>query len=207
MIDSLKLIEALSSRLCHDISGLASAINTTSKIINSPNETIRNKSSLIFDQAIGKLINKIELLSNIYKFSSTIDSINMVEIENLMTKTVNQNVKLKCVYDANLVVDKELSKIILCLYVLASQTIIKSGTIKIEVLKSNKSYTVDVEITGSLPKKDDEDIKILTGKLGQERLDIQNAHTYYLYHLIKLNNFDITINVEENKIRYLAYLK
>ena len=204
MIDSLKLIEALNSKLCHDLSGLASAINTTSKIINSPNETIRNKSSLIFDQAIEKLTNKIELVSNVYKFSSTTDDTSMLEIEKLMSKTVDQNVKLKCLYDANLIVDKELSKIILCLYVLANQTIIKGGTIKIEVLKNNKSCTVNVEVTGSLLKKDNENIEILEGKLEQDNLDIQNAHIYYLSYLMKLNNFDITVDVEEDKIRYLA---
>lgn len=188
--DSVKLSQALSSRLCHELSGIAGSISTTVELTYSNDKNIEIKAKDVLTSTSKQFTNILKFYKFTYGFCSETSQMDFIELKQLCEGIIDDKVDASFISANQQSMDIELAKALLCLVVSSTRSIIKSGSV---LVSFNQNITV--QANSQHLKKEPNKIAILLGEHSHQFLDIDNSHEFYTYFLI--NKLGLKINIEQ----------
>lgn len=188
--DSIKLSQALSSRLCHELSGIAGSISTTVELTYSSDKNIEIKAKDVLNSTSKQFTNILKFYKFTYGFCSKNSQIELIELKQLCESIIDNKIDVNFVISKQQSIDSELAKAILCLIISSTRLIIKSGSISVSF-----NQNIAIRAHSQYLKKEPKKIDILLGEHNHQLLDIDNSHEFYTYYLI--NKLGLNVEVEQ----------
>jgi|GEM_PF-6557611 len=202
--DYLKLLQALNSRLCHEVAGLVGSISSTTELTYSKNKEIEAQAKDVLTAISKQLTNIMTFYRFAYGFCYQPSFTNLSEMKSLCEGIVDDKISFNFINDDHEEVDSELAKVILCLVITSIRSIIKTGSLAISYVKTSGGNVFKIHASSQHLKKEPSKIAILLGEHEQPLLDVDNSHEFYTYHLIKTIGANISVEQEGDSISYLV---
>ncbi|RYE06451.1 MAG: hypothetical protein EOP33_04550 [Rickettsiaceae bacterium] len=204
MSNILKLAQILSSKLCHELSGLVGSISTSAELTNSSDSSIKDRANQILKTTPGKLHNLINFYRTVYGFADNSDLISLQEIEILCSYVIPKRIKFALTFYNLIEININLGRLIMCLVVLASKNILKEGSITVNITDCSNRITMNVY--GDYLKENTKEVFVDHSKMDDTNLDVYNVHDYYTSYLCNSLNFVVSVSKLQGQIQYSACL-
>lgn len=204
MDNIIKLAQALTSYLCHEVSGKIGALDSCSEILSNSNDpSVQLQAREILNLNANALSSSIEFYRQAYGLSSEAEQTNIEGIKRLCQDFLGDNRIQFEFEEENIPINKNLAKLILCLVISAANNLLKEGTIFINLVRDNlKVSKIILKVLGTKLKIVRNKIDIMLETRDAEEISIYTAHEYYLIHLAKNLGIKISINQTEDLIEY-----
>ncbi len=198
MVEITKLLELMSARMFHDLAGPIGAIHNSTEFFDEQDPIIREKALNLaksssaeaimrlkyFRQAYGSCHDKEIYLTNIYQY----------------IKEFIENSTIKLQWNVlDVAVDSYISKAVLNLVVIAYNTLIYGGDLKIEQVENQISLIA----TGNQILLSEEAKYLLNGDTSYITLSSANIQFYYTYLMLKEAKAKLQVHGNKNMIQFI----
>lgn len=204
MVKDIQLLQALNTKLFHDLSSSVGTIDNCLSLIDNDDKTISEKAKKLVFIESNMLVNKIKILKNIYGFSESENEISITFFTKLLSDFFDNNaIKLNIHFQKGLIyLEGFIAKAVMCLAVLISERIPVLKSININIFtKGGNNITIKLVAYGNNIKFKDEWLKILDPN-SKSRINVYNCREHYINALCKNNGYFIQINQLSNAIEY-----
>lgn len=198
----LKLSELLNSRYCHDLAGPIGAINNGVEFLNESDDVMQHKARALIEESSLQAIVRLQFFRQVYGSTPEIGEANLDSLKQFAENYFNHT-KIKLLWDVKELLDKNIilshreGKVILNMIVIAASTLIKGGTISVNISK-NADVNLIVVATGDDIKFDKEQESILMQEPLVEELTSKNIQLYYTKLLVKDINYKIILKKDNS---------
>ncbi|WP_341764617.1 histidine phosphotransferase family protein [Candidatus Tisiphia endosymbiont of Beris chalybata] len=202
---SIRLCQALNEKISHDFAGLMGAIDNSMRLIQS--KEYQDKAITLVQSSIGKLIGRLQFYRHLYSIPCDNSNIEIGEINKLsinFLKLKNNNIKLTFQGFTTTPIKDSISKMIMCLIFIATDSLKKEGMILVNLeVASNNSFVIKVIVTDKQLRFDENKNDILLGKGDAQNINTDNIHEYYTYYLTTECGYKLEINPTLGSIEYI----
>lgn len=202
---SIRLCQALNEKISHDFAGLMGVIDNSVRLIQS--KDYQEKAITLVQGSIGKLIGRLQFYSHLYSIPCDNSNIEIGEINKLsinFLKLKNHNIKLIFQGFTTTTIKDSISKMIMCLIFIATDSLKKEGIIKVNLeVKNNNSLEIKVMVIDKQLKFYEDKIDILLGKGDAKNINVENIHEYYTYYLTTEFGYKLEIHPAMGSIEYV----
>lgn len=202
---SVRLCQALNEKICHDFAGSIGVIDNSIQLTKS--KDYQEKATDLIQSSANKLIGRLQFYRHLYSIPFDNNPIRVTEINELSNnflKFHNYTIKLTFEELKTLSVQDSLSKIIMCIILIASNNLKQDGTINLKYKKSDDNFiNIKIIVASEELKLDDNKVSILLGRGNINNITIDNIHEYYTYYLMMEYNYRLTIIPRQKSIEYI----
>ncbi|XVN42119.1 MAG: histidine phosphotransferase family protein [Candidatus Rickettsia vulgarisii] len=202
---SVRLCQALNEKICHDFAGSIGVIDNSIQLTKS--RDYQEKATGLIQNSTNKMIGRLQFYRHLYSIPFDNNHINIREINRLTAnflKFQNHNIQLTSEESEILNIKDSLSKIIMCIIIIASNNLKQDGVINLELKIGDNNLTITkITVTSEKLKLDDNKVGILLGKGDIDNTNIDNIHEYYTYYLMTEHNYQLAIIPTEKSIEYI----
>ncbi len=203
MSEKIKLMQAMGSKFCHDFANsIGSLDNAVSHLNSDKPELVKSAKSLLTDE-FGNLIKYVKTFRTIYNPDESGEALNLKNLKSLLTEYFT-NPKIEVRFHINDSFTPEyhdFAKIVACLAVIASETIIYQGRLDIYVLDEEKQ-PISVEVNGKNLAIRKESIDGLLGG-GQYPANAMNCREHYIRLMCEEAGYNIELKNSKTLIKYI----
>ena len=205
MIDEFKLAELINSKFCHDLAGPIGAVSNGVDFLNEDSEVMREKAKNLIEVSAEQSVARLQFFRQVYGSILETGEANLVSLREI-TLNYFASSKIELNWDLNNLkldvpkISHRLAKIILNLILVVSTSLIKGGTLKVELIPENSSLLILIKASAEEIKIDEEYEKILKGDIKIDNLSSKNIQVYYTNRL--LNALKAKLLIEKSLQEY-----
>lgn len=208
MAEDLKLLQAMSARICHDLAGSIGIIDNCLSLLDTKNKVIGHKAKLLVNQESDNLIRKIKFFRNVYGVDGE-KEMSAIQLNKLLQEFfTNSSIKPKSHFEKGLAyLDSSLAKVSICLAIVAAEHVNSNGKVDLFFNNMNKERLVSVIAGGKDLRLKKESFLILTGNNMDEEgkalnINPSNCREYYINNVCKNSGYKITASKKEGCLEY-----
>jgi histidine phosphotransferase ChpT len=199
MLNDIELLELLSAKICHDLSGPVGAVSNGLDLMEDADEEMKKKAVDLIDECAHQAIGRINLFRKLYGVNVDTNQANLVEIKSLLDHYLMDNKitidwPVEDLFISYYVIDNRIGKLIIAVIVAGASFLIQGGVISI---KFNQLVTGCELIITLKPRKtikiDQTSLDILHHDIPKSNLDTKNVQFYLVKRLISALPATITI--------------
>lgn len=203
MVDQLELLEFLNSRFCHDMAGPIGALSNGAEFLREAKPEMRNKAAQLIETSAQQSVVRLEFYKCAFGTALLFSDSSFERIQRLCTEFFDtqlyQFIWDESCYTQEELFDSKLSKLALNLILVASNTMIYGGKLKVSVQKEGKSAKLIIEaIADQLRSNNEINQVFFDDEVGSEDngiLTTNNAQYFYTKLLIERNHGKLTFDL------------
>lgn len=202
MSKNTELSEAMSARLCHDLSGSIGAIDNYLTLLDHENKDISIKARNLISEETANLVQQVRFFRSVYANSGNESTITLAKLTQVIIdffKDTKVTLNLHCEEDF-LDMNSSITKSAIVLAVLCADNINNSGTIDFYINKNNDS-PIWMFGTGDKLLLKEENLEVLQGNNNTE-INVRNCREHYVNLLCSSENYQILVTKKTNSIKY-----
>lgn len=202
MSKQLRLSQAISAKICHDLSGAVGTIVNCLDLIYGNDVSISKKAGELVDLESKKLVARIRFLRSTYGLSDGDKDISLIFLSKLLKDFFHHsNVKLQLKFEQGMIfLSIDIAKAAMALASIISDSIGSSGTLELSINhKKEKDIEIAIKAGGKAVHIKDENVEILTGNK-KPLIGVHNCREHYVRDLYSRNGYQLTVNKEESRI-------
>ena len=202
MPKTFELSQAISARLCHDLTSSIGAIDSCIDLLENHNKDISKKAKELVSEESSNLINRIRFFRGTYGFSSEETNMSVVSMVKLLTDFFkNTDVKLKIYFEEGLIyLESQLAKAAICLVAIISENISLRGDINFHISK-DQNRPIKLLGTGNNLQLRDENMEVLQGKK-RKSINVRNCREHYVNSLCDRKGYKVLVGKKSGSIEY-----
>ena len=202
MPKSIKLSQAMSARLCHDLAGAIGTIDNCLGLLEHADKNICTKAKNLASEAAGNLVNQIKFFRGAYGLSDGKTEMSLVNMTKLLSDFFkNTQIKLNLHFEEGIIyMEASLAKAAICLAVIVSENISWSGEVDFYLNKDEKN---PVKLLGNgdrLILKDDH-LEVLQGK-PRKPINVKNCREHYISKMCSKKGYQVSARKKAGVIEY-----
>ncbi len=199
MLNDIELLELLSAKICHDLSGPVGAVSNGLDLMEDADEEMKKKAIELIDECAHQAISRINLFRKLYGVNVDTNQANLVEIKSLLDHYLMDNKitidwPVEDLFISYYVIDNRIGKLIIAVIVAGASFLIQGGVISI---KFNQLGTGCELIITLKPRKiikiDQTSLDILHHDIPKSNFDTKNIQFYLVKRLISVLPATITV--------------
>lgn len=203
MSDKMRLSQAISAKICHDLSGAIGTIYNCLSLSYSDDSSISQKAKDLVELEAKNLVARLRFFRSAYGLSDGDSDISLIFLRKLFKDFFhNSDVKLQLECKQGMIfLEMAVAKATMSLASLVSDSIGAAGILEIYIGNDNNNCT-EVNIKGSGSRAvqvKDENIGILTGN-GKSLVGVHNCREHYIRNLYNKNGYELVIKIEDTSI-------
>ena len=213
MSADLRIAELLNAKICHDLAGPIGAVNNGVDFLQSDNEILQEKAMNLLIESAQQSIFRLQLLRQAYgnvpeALDADLSSYKEILLNYFAHTKVGLDWDLKEVISHNINISHKLAKVILNITLIAANALMTKGSISIasEINKEN-FLKFTIKAIGEQIKLNQEDERVLNGKVEIKYLTSKNIQYYYSYKLINELKAKFKILKSENELTLTIEVK
>ncbi|MDX1917422.1 MAG: histidine phosphotransferase family protein [Rickettsiaceae bacterium] len=202
----MELSQYITTKICHDLSGILGALGNVSEFLESKDDIIRKKAMELLDSCAKQTIARLIFYRNAYGMTHNSTSANFEEL-NKITQDYLQMMKIRLNFNQDHLsssdpsISSDIGKLIICLAHHASYSLIYGGTIEVNVDKDQKQKSIiTISASGQNINVDSEKISIVTGEHLDVPLSTKNCISFFIYYFANLLKISISVDTTEKDI-------
>jgi len=209
MAEDLKLLQAMSARICHDLAGSIGIIDNCLSLLDTKNKSIGHKAKLLVNEESDNLIRKIKFFRSVYGASEGEKEMSAVHLNKLIKDFfINSSIKPKLHFEEGIIyLDSLLAKASICLAIIVTEHINADGKVELFFSHENSEKLVNVIANGKELRLKKESFLILTGNNTDEEgkelnINANNCREHYINNVCKNAGYKITASKKEGCLEY-----
>lgn len=204
MSNSLKLIQALGSKICHDLAGSIGTIDNCLGLLDSDNKIIRKQAKNLVLEESKNLVKRIKFFRSTYGLAENELKLNIVEMVDILRKFFEDT---KINFNAHIMgdllsVDAHMAKVAYSLVSIASENIGLEGEIDLYVNEKDDTL-FKVHSKGRKLHLKHGSFAVLGGNI-TELLTITNCREYYASNICSEHGYKLSISKNAEFIEYFV---
>lgn len=202
MSKNTELAQAMSAKICHDLSGAIGAIDNYLGLLDHADKKISTKARELISEESANLVHQIRFFRSIYGLADNESTMSVIKITKLITDFfANSKVKMNLHCEEDIIsIDAQVAKAAICLAVIVGENINNSGVIDFYL---NKNEDSPIWLFGSgdnlLIKEEHLDIIQNSNKATKS---VRNCREHYINLLCSNKNYQVLVNKKTNAIEY-----
>ncbi len=191
MVTDFELVELLSAKFCHDLSGPIGAVNNGVEFLREKDSAdMEERAIQLIEISAKEAVVRLQFFRQAY---GTVPSIGEANIEQLKTLCTNLFMEGKIKVDwpdavpnaMPVSISCKTGRLLLNIILICGNTLIYGGILSVRLYKLPNGIRVKVSGNGNNIKIDAEVMKLLLGKGAEEPINSRNVHPFYTARLIK----------------------
>jgi histidine phosphotransferase ChpT len=202
MTKDTELSQAMSTRLCHDLSGAIGAIDNYLSLLDHNDKNICVKARSLISEETNNLIRQINFSRSVYGLTDNEASMSLTKITKLIKEFFQGSkisLRMHCEQDIS-TIDTPIAKAAICLAIISAENIGNSGTVDL-YLNKNEDSPVWLFATGNNLLLKEENLEVLQ-ETNKTTKNVRNCREHYVQLLCASRNYQILVNKKNNSIEY-----
>ena len=204
MSDTLKLIQALGSKICHDLAGSIGTIDNYLGLLDSDNKTIGNQAKDLVLQESKNLVKRIKFFRSTYGLVENESRLSIIDIVDLLKNFFDES-KIK--FNAHIMgdllsVNAHMAKVAYCLVSIASENIGSEGSIDLYIHEENDTL-FKIQSNGRNFHLKHGSFVVLNGGVA-EPLTITNCREHYASNICSEYGYKLSISKNVGSTEYFV---
>lgn len=202
----LLLAQYINTKINHDLINVCAALNQAVEFLHDGNKKMRDQAEELIKNCALEMSSRLKIAREIYGVSHERKTeADLNKVKDLIKEFLSKN-SVKIILDWRLEdtyphVSDEISKIILVLATLCIKKLIYGGSLIISTPEDSEMFKVVISAMGkNIVYNDNQNLLINTTT--ELEPSINNIEIIYIKYLAKLFNFSISVEQEDNTIKY-----
>lgn len=206
MTKEIELSQALSAKICHDLSGSIGTIDNCLGLLDNHNEAIKDKAKNLVSLESANLVSKIKFFRSAYGHCDGENKMSIVGVTKLLKDFLQfSHIELKLlIQEGILYLDSSIAKAIISLTSIAMDNINSSGEIVLEIQGNNEDVSITLQAKGKNLAINEESLRILSNN-AKSRINVKNCREHYIKGLLAKVGYGISLNMDANSMKYIVY--
>jgi len=204
MSETLKLIEALGSKICHDLAGSIGTIDNCLGLLDSDNKIIGEQAKNLALQESKSLVKHIKFFRSTYGLVENESRLSIIDIVNTLKDFFN-NSKIKFnahIMDNLLSINAHMAKVAYCLVSIASENIGFEGSIDLYINEENDTL-FKIQSNGRNFHLKHGSFVVLSGDMA-EPLTITNCREHYVSNICNEYGYKLSVSKDGGSTEYFV---
>ena len=202
MNESVRLLQALNSKICHDLAGSIGTIDNCLELTGNASSKIGDQAKQLMFIESKKLVNNIKFFRKVYGIACDEKDITLLEVCDYMSSFfADSNVTLSHnINPSSANVSSPIAKVISCLLSIVFDYVIAEG--EIELKKADDNDEIKIIGKGRLCGIKQENFAILNGQAKAE-ITVRNCREHYVVKLCTISGYSLVATQSKDQIEYL----
>lgn len=203
MTKEIELSQALSAKICHDLSGAIGTIDNCLSLLENDDPSIKDQARELVNIESANLISRIRFFKIAYGIEDDEGQTSAVKISKLLKdfiKGLGMEIDLK-IDDGILLIDTKLAKCIIVIASIAADNICNRGNLTVELKGGNDTLEVGMAAFGGNLTIKEESLKMLSNS-NKSKVNVKNCRELYAKTLLSDINYKISVNMDSDSIQY-----
>ncbi len=207
MSKTLALVQALGSKICHDLAGSIGTIDNCLGLLDSKNKAIGEQAKNLVLEESKNLVKNIKFFRSIYGLVESDSRLNIVDmIEMLKGFFADSAIKFNPHINGDLsYIDAHMAKVAYCLVAIASENIASEGSIDLYINEKNDAL-FKIQSNGRDFKLKPECFAVLNGDTAAP-LTIKNCREHYASNICIEHGYKLAVNKNGGSTEYFVIKK
>lgn len=191
MVTDFELLEMLSAKFCHDLSGPIGAVNNGVEFLREKESPdMEERAIQLIEISAKEAVTRLQFFRQTY---GTVSPVGEANLDYLKTLTANYFEESKVQLDwsdgnvnaAPISISHKTGKLLLNVILICAGSLIYGGTLSIRFQKLPNGIRIKVSGTGNNVKVDPDAMKMLLGKGNENSITSRNVHPFFTCRLSK----------------------
>lgn len=204
MSETLKLIQALGSKICHDLAGSIGIIDSCLGLLEGDNKTVGEQAKSLLLEESKNLVKRIKFFRSTYGLAETGLEFDIVDMVNRIKHFFEGSViRFNAHIGGDLAfVDAQMSKVGYCLVTIAAENIASVGVIDLYVDGKNGALFRIIANGKDFPLKP-ECFSVLNGDIAAP-LSVTNCREHYASNICNEYGYKLSVNKNGGSTEYFV---
>ncbi len=203
MTKEIELSQALTAKICHDLSGSIGTIDNCLSLLEHDDQSIKDQARELVNIESANLINRIRFFKVAYGIEVDEGQTSAIKISKLLRdfiKGLGMKVDLK-IDDGILLIDTRLAKCIIVMASIAADNGCGSGSVIVELKGGNDNLEVLMSASGDNLIIKEDSLKMLSNT-DKCKVNVKNCRELYAKTLLANIDYKISVNMDTDLIQY-----
>lgn len=207
MSETLELVQALGSKICHDLAGSIGTIDNCLSLLDSANEEVGDKAKKLAIAESKKLVKTIKFIRSTYGLADRGAKTALNDMESILTNYFEDSaIKLKThISDEGADIEAYLAKVAFCLISIAAESVGNEGSIDLHI-NLDQPNLFKIHCNGRDFQAKPESHAVLNGD-DNIPLSIKNCREHYASNICKEYGYKLSIDKSAGFTQYLVTKK
>jgi histidine phosphotransferase ChpT len=207
MVKTLELVQALGSKICHDLAGSIGTIDNCLGLLDSHNKQVGDSAKDLVLEESKKLVKTIKFLRSTYGLVESESRQNFIDVIDILKNFYeDSSIKFNTHINGNLLdVEVNMAKVAYCLVAIAAENIASEGSIDLYISEEDGAL-FKIHSNGRDFRLKPECFAVLNGD-ENEPLNIKNCREHYVSNICSEHGYKLSVNKDGGSIEYFVTKK